>query len=300
MKTTEAAKGKWKMILQHFDIPADVLDHKHHPCPVNGMGTDRFRFSDDNGSGDYFCACSQGGRGGFGILECKTERSFADLAREVDSIIGNTHDGKKIDKPPRFAERLRDVAVKARRSGYLESRGLEIAPGLRFAHKVEYFDDGNVVGTYPAMLGPVTRRGSWQTFHVTYLDGGRKADVPSVRKILPGGAIVGAGIELYPAAEEMGIAEGIESAISAKMLTGIPVHAAMNAGNMAKWDAPKIAKRVHIFADNDANFAGHAAAWTLAHRLACRGVEAMVRMPDDVGKDWNDILLERVSARRIA
>jgi putative DNA primase/helicase len=222
------------------------------------------------------------------LLECKTGRTFRDLAAEVDSIIGNQCDAKP--RAQTYAEQLLPRAKPSLRSRYLESRGLEVAPGLRFAESVHYRDDGKVIGSYPAMLGPVTRAGEFQTFHVTYLADGSKASVPKPRKVLPGGAITGAGIELYPAAEVMGVGEGIETCIAAKMLFGIPTHAALNASMLAKWQAPKVAREVHIFADNDANFAGHAAAWSLAHRLALRGIAAHVRMPDQIG-DWNDVLL---------
>lgn len=294
MKTVDAAKGQWKMILEKFGIDGKYLDNKHHKCPCTGDGEDRFRFSDQNGTGDYFCACSQGGRGGFGLLQCKTGRTFRELAADVDALIGNTME-PSAPRAMTYAEKLRGIAQTAPRSAYLESRGLVMAPGLLWAKSVDYRDDGKVTGTYPAMLAPITRKGEWQTFHVTYLDHGSKANVPCPRKVLPGGAIMGGGVELFPAAEVMGVAEGIETAIAARMIFNIPTHATISAGGMAKWDAPAIAKEVHIFADNDANYTGHRAAWTLANRLALMGVDVVVRIPESLG-DWNDVLLESRAA----
>lgn len=291
MKTTEAANGKWQRILPQFGIDAKYLTGKHSPCPCTGEGDDRFRFSDQGGSGAFFCACSEGEKGGFGLLECKTGRTFADLAHEVDGLIGNTPE-PSAPKLETYADKLRRIAKPAPRSAYLESRGLEMPPGLLWAREVDYWNDGEKIGTFPAMLGPVMRNGVWQTFHATYLDKGKKADVPCPRKVLTGGAITGGAIELYPAAEIMGVSEGIETGVAAKMLFDCPVHAAISAGGMAKWDAPAIAKEVHIFADNDANFAGHRAAWTLANRLALKGITAIVHMPAEVG-DWNDYLLKK-------
>lgn len=291
MKTSDAARGHWRRILEHFGIEAHYLDGKHHKCPCTGEGEDRFRFSDQNGTGDYFCACSQGGKGGFGLLECKTKRPFRELAADVDGLIGNSNTTTE-PRAATYAEQLRAKAKTAPRSAYLESRGLEIAPGLLWCRSVDYRDDGKVIGRYPAMLSPITRNGEWQTFHVTYLDQGKKADVPCSRKVLPGGSMIGGGVELYPAAEVMGVGEGIESSIAAKMLFNVPTHAAISAGGMAKWDAPAIAKTIHIFADNDANFTGHRAAWTLANRLALKGIEVGVHFPKNPGEDWNDILLK--------
>lgn len=296
MKTTDAARGNWKRILPEFGIPADVLDNKHHPCPCTGEGADRFRFADQNGSGSYFCACSAGEEGGFGLLKCKTGKTFRELAQEVDKIVGNTHTPQPRPAPT-YAERLRMRAKPAPRSGYLESRGLEMAPGLLFARDVEYHDDGALFGKFDAMLAPITRGGEWLTFHATYLRNGRKAEVPSPRKILPGPGNTGGGVALYPAAEEMGVAEGIETAIAARMLFDCPTHSALNAGMLAKWEAPAIARRVYIFADNDRNFAGHAGAYALAHRLAQKGIEPIVMLPPNIGTDWNDVLIESRKAK---
>jgi putative DNA primase/helicase len=235
MKTIDAARGRWIEILTKVGgIDPAFLDKKHHPCPVNGDGTDRFRFSDQNGSGNYFCACSQGDAGGIGLLKCKTAREFRDLASEIDSLLGN-----KAEIEPHketYAEQIRKRHKKPiARSAYLESRGLEVPPGLQWDTNVNYWDGGEVTGQYSAMLAPIIRDGQFITYHVTYLDKGKKASVPQPRKILPGPSIVGAGIELYPAAAEMGVAEGVETAIAAKMLFDCPTHSALSSGMLAKW-----------------------------------------------------------------
>lgn len=293
MKTMDAARGRWREILAAFGIDPMFLDGKHKKCPVSGEGEDRFRFSDQNGSGDYFCACSQGGKGGFGLLTCKTGKGFKELAPEVDAILNNKHEAEP--RKETHAEHLRKRAKQTERSAYLGSRGLEVAPGLRWATDVEYWHDNAMTGKYSAMLAPVTRNGEWLTYHVTYLEKGKKADVPSPRKILPGPPIAGAGIELYPAAEEMGVAEGIETAIAAKMLYDTPTHSAINTSMLAKWEPPAIAKVIYIFADNDKNWAGHSGAYHLAHRLALKGLEVHIMLPPEIG-DWNDVLLSKKAA----
>jgi putative DNA primase/helicase len=295
MKTSEAARGKWRRILVALGIDSKFLDGRHHACPISGKGEDRFRFTDRDGSGSYFCACSDGRKGGIGLLECKTGKSFREVANEVDAVLGNLHELEP--RQPTYAEKLRASAKTSRRSAYLESRGLEIAPGLLFSTNVEYRDDGKVVGRYPAMLAPIVKRGKFQTFHVTYLERGGKAAVPCPRKILPGGQIAGGGVALYPPAERMGIGEGIETCIAAKMLHGIPTHAALNTDMLAKWEPPSVAKIVVIFADFDRNYAGHKGAYALAHRLVLKGIQVDVRFPPEVDTDWNDFLL---SQRRAA
>jgi putative DNA primase/helicase len=294
MKTMDAARGKWKQILKHFGIDDAFLDGRHHRCPVNGDGTDRFRFSDQNGSGNYFCACSQGDAGGLGLLKCKTQRGFRELANEIDALLGNKAEFEQ--RKETYAEQIRKRTKKiVTRSAYLESRGLEVPPGLQWDTHVNYWEGDAVAAQYSAMLAPVMRNGEFLTYHVTYLNNGKKAAVPQPRKILPGPPIAGAGIELYPAEAEMGVAEGIETAIAAKMLWDCPTHSALNAGMLAKWDPPVIAKTIWIFADNDKNFAGHSGAYQLAHRLSMKGIKAIVMVPEEFG-DWNDVLLARKAA----
>lgn len=49
------ASGRWADILAAVaGLPAVVLDGRHHPCPRCG-GSDRFRFTDDDGDGSLIC-----------------------------------------------------------------------------------------------------------------------------------------------------------------------------------------------------------------------------------------------------
>jgi len=101
----------------------------------------------------------------------------------------------------------------------------------------------------------------------------------------------GGAIELYPAGEILGVAEGIETAIAAHMLSGLPVWSVVNTALMGQFKPPQGVKHVYIFADNDKNFAGQAAAYKLAHSLSGKvGVEVM--MPQIPGTDYNDLLKE--------
>ena len=67
--------------------------------------------------------------------------------------------------------------------------------------------------------------------HRTYLTAdGSKASVISPRRLMSGTVAKGAAIRLAPAGEALGIAEGIETALSASALFGVPCWAAVNAG----------------------------------------------------------------------
>lgn len=296
MKTTEAAAGRWSEILPQFDIPASVLNGKHHPCPCTGEGEDRFRFSDRNGSGSYFCACSDGEKGGMGLLMCKTGMPFVEVAKRVDEMIGNRNDEPPKPRQTYYCDLLRRKAQSAPRSRYLESRGLEMAPGLQWCNAVTYHHDNGDTAELPAMLAPIMRRGEFLTYHVTYLHGGAKAPVSAPRKILPCKPdLRGGACPLYPAAEIMGVAEGIETAIAAHILGGLPVWAALNTSLLKHFDPPPECKHLTIYADHDVNYAGQAAAYHLAHRLHGKLETVLIAMPREPG-DWNDVLLRERNA----
>lgn len=293
MRTVDAARGRWGEILARFGVDPAALNAKHCRCPADGAGKDRFRFTNQNGSGSYFCACSGGEKGGMGLLQCITGREFKDLADEIDEYLGNQQEAKTGEKATQ-ASLLRPHAKPTLRSAYLASRGLEVAPGLLWATGVDYYEDGKSIGKYATMLGPVMRKGKWLTFHATYLENGCKAAVGNPRKCLSSpDTITGGGIALYPAAKEMGVGEGIETCIAAKMLFGFPTHSAINATMLAKWEWPDVMEVLHIFADNDQNYAGHAASWALAHRAALKGKTVYVHMPELVGDDWNSVLMNQ-------
>ena len=92
----------------------------------------------------------------------------------------------------------------------------------------------------------------------------------------------------------MGIAEGIESAKSASIISGLPVWALLNAQNMAKFVAPDICKKLIIFADFDASFTGQVTAYGLAQKLSNSKIDIEVSFAQygRISFDWNDRLID--------
>ena len=60
---------------------------------------------------------------------------------------------------------------------------------------------------------------------------------------------------------------------------------------LANWTPPEGCTEVAIFGDNDPKFAGQAAAYQLASRLASTGIDVTVHIPRQSGWDWNDELM---------
>ena len=127
---------------------------------------------------------------------------------------------------------------------YLPSRCITLAapPSLRFLGAHGYWKPGRtrrerpiLLGRYPVMLGGVQGPdGRVRGIHQTYLraDGSGKADVPKAKKM--GGKCFGGAVRFDRAAESMGFAEGIETALSVKQsCPDLAVWAALSLGNLS-------------------------------------------------------------------
>jgi Toprim domain len=114
--------------------------------------------------------------------------------------------------------------------------------------------------------------GSLANIHETYIEQGRKAAVNAPKKLgRRKGAMRGAAIRLYNATDRLAIAEGIESALAVRAMTGWPVWSGINAGQLALIEIPPGVSEVEIWPDPDR--AGMDAALTLRKRLVAAGVE---------------------------
>lgn len=310
-KTAQAAKGKWKGILMALNVPDSFLTGKHGPCPLCG-GTDRFRWDNQDGRGTYIC--NQCGAGDGMALACAfTGKPFAEVASQIDSILGNV----KPDTPSQYVNRQYDHqgALRAlyRQSKpvqpgdlvdrYLASRNLDEITYPKALHYVENLRDGEG-GIHPCMLAMVGRYGEpkFDTIHRTFLkrDGSGKAEIASPRKLMPGPVPDGACVMLSDWTESgpLGIAEGIETAMAASAIFDMPVWAAISSSMMKKWMPPPGCEEIVIFGDNDKKYGGQAAAYHLAERLTAKNLRVdQVLIPELPGEDWADEWL-RKSKRR--
>jgi putative DNA primase/helicase len=109
------------------------------------------------------------------------------------------------------------------------------------------------------------------------------------------GSVTGGLVRLAPIGDDghLGIAEGIETALAARMIFGIPTCAALSADGLRRWLWPQDVKRVTIFAD--AGDAGMQAAATLADRLNAADIANAIVVPLH-GDDFNDDLRRGATA----
>jgi putative DNA primase/helicase len=167
--------------------------------------------------------------------------------------------------------------------------GLELPPSLRFHPGLKHGPTGRIL---PAVIAGVQGAGrSLNAVHRIYLrpDGSGKADVEKHQQKMTLGTMIGGAVRLACARETMGIAEGIETALSAMEMSGLPVWAACGS-RLPDIALPPVVKRVVIFADNGE--AGIEAAEKAKAALFAQNRCVAIRYPT-IGKDWNDEIRAR-------
>lgn len=331
VKTMQAAKGRWYEILTAAGIDAKFLNGKSQACPLCREGTDRFTYTNKFGDGNYVCRHCKAGTG-FTLLAkwqgLDPKRDFKKVADQIDGIIGN----RPVAIRPATMNRktIRDQEEKRQRDDaklkkqeqmflrnfnasrpveagdvvdlYLANRAINLRASAALRFHPNCFNWITQV-RYPAMLALF--RGPQQeklipNMQITFLtEDGHKAGVTPPRLNLAGSMPEGGAIRLQPAAAVMGIAEGVESAMSAAQMFDMPVWAATSGVLLAKWRVPDIVTHLVIYADNDEHDQGMAAAESLARRVLFEadrdGIPRTVdiKMPESVGQDWNDILQQQ-------
>jgi putative DNA primase/helicase len=174
---------------------------------------------------------------------------------------------------------------------YLRSRCLHLPPqpALRFHPELKH-PSGSV---WPAMIAVVRHVRDHALFavHRTFLarDGSTKAPVEEPKRTLA--QCGGGAVQLAAAGEHLAIAEGIETALSVLIATGVPTWAAGSAGGVRRLVLPPLplARKVTICADHDP--AGLAAAYDAAERWHREGRQVRIAIPPEPGTDFNDLAL---------
>lgn len=188
---------------------------------------------------------------------------------------------------------------------YLLSRRIKILPkkGVRFEKVIV---EPETRKPYASMTSAMTTdRMKIAYFHRTYMQGGKKAEGINAKKIFTAEGLAqvtcescghtasrGATVRMFDCDSTIGIAEGIETALSATQIYECPTWSTANANYMREFIAPDPVKHLIIFADNDRNGTGLAAAFECGTKNINRrhGPEKVtIRTPTDVS-DFNDML----------
>jgi putative DNA primase/helicase len=289
----EMARGRWHYILPMLGVDQKFLTKKNGPCPMCG-GKDRFRFTDFQGEGRYYCTqCGPGD--GFDLSGKVTGKKFPEIRDCIMRISGSvrpvveTVDVEGCIKAA--AERWkkgRTPPVDGPVHTYLRQRLGAFPANVENIRQYE----GNLIARVSGAMGGGV---NIQTIELK-TEAGRV--IRGEKKVMKGVLPKGSAIRLAePVGGVLGIAEGVETALSAWGLFGVPTWSVISTTGMVNWTPPEDVHTVIVFGDNDENFAGQSAAYSIANKLVTQFKKrAEVRIPPIESADWNDVLKIRLNS----
>ena len=321
-----AAKGHWPYILEDLVDqlkPALGAPGEHVSCPVHG-GSNGFRLFDDYAdTGGGICNTCKGKANGVRLIAWIQGTDVDTAAEKVARWLNSDAklELKKRAPPPRVTV-IRDP-VKAFNNiakvwhaslplagsiaeKYLENRGIwksNMSSVLRFHPGLEYWagkgDNLRKIGVFPCLLAPFRDKdGLLVTLHRIFLTPeGLKAPVDDPKKSMTycrqenGGAV-----RLFPVRRVMGVAEGLETALAARVISRVPIWSTLNKGCLERFIPPDHVQHLIIFGDKDRSGSGQMASEILADRMVELGKTVEIVMPTQAippnakGLDWSDVL----------
>ena len=173
---------------------------------------------------------------------------------------------------------------------YLLRRGLtQFSSELRFHPRTPLGPRG-AVRFLPAMLAAVRTDLGVIAVHRTFLDArtGRLAGFDRPKRAL--GSLQHGAVRLaMPQGGRLGLAEGIETALSAMQLFAVPCWATLGNERFGLVTIPESVRELHLFLDNDAG--GDLAEERAREAYACAGRRIAAMRPITLDEDWNDVLM---------
>jgi putative DNA primase/helicase len=294
-------RNRWPSILMQLGLPEKALSGRNGPCPMC-QGRDRFRFTNMDGDGSWFCNKCGHGAGGMSLVMQAKGVSWGAARDLIERVIGTSRAESKRGQAHAWRDGSADVvrdkmnwlwshayALDGRdpASLYLESRGAQVLPGrdaVRFHPDVQE-QVGDRSRYHPAMLTRfVAADGQSSVLHATFLTAeGTKAKLDKVKQFFTGSRIPkGGAVRLAPAAKTMGTCEGLETGIGAAARWGVPVWPALSVGALIDFEPPPECEELLVFGDRDASFHGQMGAYSLAYRLTVRPKDMTKRVKANV------------------
>ena len=257
-------------------------------CPVSAYKP-RPRAPEQAGRALWWCAAG-----------CDRDALTAAVLGEGGAPIVRAADTRPNDDKRDLAARLWQDALPARGTiaeTYLAGRGLALPPELvvRFLGNAKHAPSGKRFGAMLCRMDDAA--GRIVAVHRTFLAPGGAGKAPVDPPKMTLGPTRGAAVRLWPAADRLIVAEGIETALAAAALLRAPAWAATSAGNLGDMLAlPAVVREVIVAADHDPP--GLAAAQRAAARWKAEGRAVKIAKPDQPGKDFADLAKARAEHGR--
>lgn len=290
----DRAQGRWPAILNLLGMDKTFLTGKNGPCVFCG-GKDRWRFIDREGSGNWIC--SQCGKGdGIALVQRLLNTDFRTMAERVEAVLGQAKIAPARRPVPReVMKKLWDASKSlcgTPGEAYLGGRAIRGRGSLRWLPRASNGlsgpsgDFGSIVAQIASPQGRCVN-----LYRIFVTEDGKKAPLDKPKRAMRAGIPPGSAVRLCLAGPVLGIAEGIENALSASQMFGTPTWATLGTASMESFAVPEGVEELVIYGDNDASYAGQKAAYSRAHRaVVFDTIRARVEIPDQAGCDWNDVL----------
>ena len=330
------AAGQWPYILQDLGgaglASALSTPGAHTSCPVHG-GNDGFRFFNDYAdTGGGVCNTCGGFSDGLKLLAWVNHTTTDIVASQVAEWLGSSRVLEaRVKAPPvliipkdpaKALEAIRKVwkaslpLAGTIAEDYLISRGIwkeNLSTALRFHPGLDFWSGSKpnmkFHGKFPCLLAPVkNKEGRLISIHRCFLTPtGAKAKFTSdqgkplsSRKIMTASEVLnGAAVKLFTPTKVLGIGEGLETVLSGRAITRIPVWSCINKVLLEQIQLPDSVRHVVIFGDKDRSGAGQASAEIAADNCVKQGKTVEILIPaqaipeDSKGIDWNDVLVNQ-------
>ena len=243
------------------------------------------------------------------LLHCFAGCSAADILRSlraagqpIPAVSGSGSSGSG-NGNGREAERARAAAVRLWGAArpiagtpverYLESRGLPAeSPELRFHPRTPH-GPRPLTRFRPAMIAAIRDASGVVAIHRTFLDSRRGRLAPMEEPRCGLGKFGSGAVRLGGLATKLGLAEGIETALSASVLFRLPCWATIGTERFRLVALPPEVEELVLFLDNDS---GGRRAEALA-RDAFPHLPIETQHPRRAGADWNDVLCAMLRRR---
>lgn len=306
-RALDQCRGQWPQILARYGVQLPPRG-KHGPCPITG-GKDRFRFSDKDGKGMYYCEHLEPvSGGGLRLLSLYLNKSIVDTAKE---LLGNTTQSAAPNrrfKSQEELDRIKELNEQLAKKSAVEQIGKAYrSPHVYFQNKGLSYEPLVNPDQMLSSAGEILPPGNFALIPA-YKDG----KIVNIQRISPtgekrpidGGIMKGVYNKLEGTTANIAIVEGFATGLTVNQLTGWTVYVAFNTNNLYSaavqafadhQDNQSATPKIWFFADHDkidpktGKRPGEDKAQEAAAKIELsRKVAAGVVLPSEIG-DWDDM-----------